>query len=214
MQTTERNFARRQTTATATAFNRFAGICAVLGGIVSLGYAISFVIITRLSSSLGNTLSALSLLLGGLLALVTLVALYSTVKQAMPEYALVAVMFSLAGAFGATIHGGYDLANNINPPTTSTDLPSAIDPRGLLTFGLASLGLFLFAGIIGRNRAFPKFLVYLSYLLAALLLVVYLGRLIILDANNPAIVVPAALAGFIINPLWYITVGIALLRNK
>ncbi len=146
--------------------------------------------------------------------MVTLSALYSSVKQSTPEYALTALMFSLAGALGATIHGGYDLANNINPPTTSTDLPSAIDPRGLVTFGLASLGLFLFAGIIGRNRAFPKFLVYLSYLLAVLLLVVYLGRLIILDANNPAIVAPAVLAGFIINPLWYITVGIALLRKK
>ena len=41
---------------------------------------------------------------------------------------------------------------------------------------------------MGRSRAFPTALVYLGYALAALLVITYLGRLIILDPTNPIIV--------------------------
>jgi hypothetical protein len=47
-------------------------------------------------------------------------------------------------ALGAAIHGGYDLANLINLPASAAalpDLPSQVDPRGLLTFGVMGLGL-------------------------------------------------------------------------
>ncbi len=43
--------------------------------------------------------------------------------------------------------------------------------------------------------------------LGILLVVLYLGRLIILEAKNPLIVVVALLSGFIVNPLWYSWLG-------
>ena len=57
-------------------------------------------------------------------------------------------------------------------------------------------------------------LVYGGYLLAALLVILYLGRLIILDANNPLILGPAALAGFLLGPGWYTWLGLTLLGAR
>src|SRR5438105_10801903 len=40
------------------------------------------------------------------------------------------------------IHGAYDLANVLHPPTSpAVDFPNAVDPRGVLTFGLAGIAL-------------------------------------------------------------------------
>jgi len=44
--------------------------------------------------------------------------------------------------------------------------------------------------------------------------VLYLGRLIILDAKNPLIVVVAVVSGFIVNPLWYVWLGGVLWQGR
>ena len=51
-------------------FDRFAGICAILAGIAGLLYAISFVVLKN------GMLSALFLMLGGLLSTLVLTAVY------------------------------------------------------------------------------------------------------------------------------------------
>ena len=60
----------------------------------------------------------------------------------------------------------------------------------------------------------PRGLAALGYVLAALLIVLYLGRLIVLDASNPRILGPALLRGFIVSPLWNAWVGIVLWRGE
>jgi hypothetical protein len=67
--------------------------------------------------------------------------------------------------------------------------------------------------LILRKRDLPRPLGYLGYLVAALEIVLYLGRLIIFEASNPIIVVPALLAGFIATPIWYIWLGVSLWRG-
>jgi hypothetical protein len=42
---------------------------------------------------------------------------------------------------------------------------------------------------------------------------IYLGRLIVFDATNPLLLGPAALEGFIVNPLWYIWLGLTFWRS-
>jgi hypothetical protein len=109
------------------------------------------------------------------------------------------------------VHGGYDLANSLHPPLSSNpDLPSAVDPRGLLTFGLTGIGLYTFALLMRRDRYFSGALAYLGAVSAALSIALYLGRLIILDPARPIIVLPALLEGFVVNPVWYVWVGVAL----
>jgi hypothetical protein len=92
-------------------------------------------------------------------------------------------------------------------------LPSQVDPRGLLTFGFTGIALFTFSWLIIRGRVLPSALGYVGYVSAVLLIVLYLGRLIVLDPANPVILIPALLNGFILNPVWYIWLGIALYRH-
>ena len=47
-----------------------------------------------------------------------------------------------------------------------------------------------------------------------LMIILYLGRLIVLQSTSLVIVIPALLEGFIVNPLWYIWLGFMFLRSK
>lgn len=120
----------------------------------------------------------------------------------------------LAGALGSAVHGGYDLANTINPPPSIPDLPNPVDPRGLLTFGVAGIALLVVAWLIGHGGRFPRGLGYLGYASAILLLALYLGRLIVLAPTSPVIVLPALLNGFLASPVFYLWLGLALLRGR
>ncbi len=165
-------------TTQSSSFERFAGLNAILAGIAGLLYSISFIVLKN------DLFIALFLMLGGLFATAALTGVYSRLKESDATFALWALLLGIAGSFGAIIHGGYDLANAINPPAVNnvlTSLPSVVDPRGLLTFGITGLGVFIIAWLMGRGKQFPQGLSYWGYLLAILLVLLYLGRLIILD---------------------------------
>ena len=90
-------------------FERFAGLCALLAGIGSFLYALVFLV-------LHNTgLSALVLLLVGLLSAAALVAVYLRLHETDAAFALWAFLMSVTGAIGSAIHGGYDLALALHP---------------------------------------------------------------------------------------------------
>lgn len=191
----------------------------MLAGASGFLYSVSFVVVARLAPEAGALLTALFLLLGGLLATAALVALHGRVRDAEPGFALWALGLGVFAAIGSALHGGYDLANVINPPAApstagaQSNLPSQIDPRGLLTFGVAGVALFAFAWLIRRGAALPRGLGALGYVSAALLVVIYLGRLIVLDPASPLILGPAGLEGFLVNPIWYVWLGLALRRT-
>lgn len=202
---------RSPDTTTTGAFARFAGICALLAAADGLLYATSFLV---LRSSL---LSSLFLMLGGLFSLVILSAVYQYIAETRASFALWAFLLSVTGALGTLIHGGYDLANTLHPLAISAaqaNLPDAVDPRGLLAFGVSGLGLLCIAWLIGQDRRFPRALSYWGYVTALFLLGLYLGRLIILDPASPLIAFPALLSGFILNPVWYAWLGTVLLRRS
>jgi hypothetical protein len=191
-----------------TSFETFAGWSAILAGLSGFLYSISFIVLRS------DILSALFLMLGGLFSIAALTALYQRVRETESGFALLGLLLGVSAALGSMIHGGYDLANALHPPASpNSDLPNAIDPRGVLTFGVAGLGLFILSWLLTQESSFPKGLAYLGYVSAILMIVLYLGRLIILEATNLAIVVPALLEGFIVNPLWYIWLGRMLARS-
>jgi len=190
-------------------FERFAGICAIFSGISGFLYAVAFIVLQN------DLLSGLFLMLTGLLSTAALVAVYERLRETDAAFALFGLLLGLAGALGSAVHGGYDLANAINPPPFVPDLlPNPVDPRGLLTFGVAGAALFVVAMLITRGGQFPRGLGYLAYLSAILLVVLYLGRLIFFDPTNPVVLVPALLNGFLVNPALYIWLGLALLRGR
>jgi hypothetical protein len=194
--------------ARSASFERFAGVCAALAGVSGFLYAVAFVVLQD------DSLSGLFLMVSGLLTTAALVAVYERLRETDPSFALLALLLGIAGALGSAVHGGYDLANTINPPPSIPEIPNPVDPRGLLTFGVAGAALFLVSWLIGRGGRFPGGLGYLGYLSAILLLALYLGRLIVFDPTNPVILVPALLNGFLVNPIFYLWLGLTLLRGR
>lgn len=193
------------------AYARFAGASAIGAAIVGLGYSIAFVIIKD------PLLYSLLLMIGAVLTSVAVIAFADRLRVVDAGFATWGMVLGLAGTLGAGVHGAYDLANAINPPSipvgSAVDLPSAIDPRGFLTFAVAGLGLLVLSWLARLHAGFPAGLGWLGLALGALLIVVYLGRLIVLDASSPLVLGPAALAGLIVNPAFYLWLGRELLRE-
>ena len=179
-----------------------------MAGAAGFLYSIAFVLLKD------QLTYSLCLLVGGLATTVVMVALYQRLRGVESGVAHLGLLLGVVAALGSVVHAGYDLGNAINPPaSTNLDLPNQVDPRGLLTFGVAGLALLAFAWLMSKGGRFPRSLAYLGYLLAVLLVLIYLGRLIVLDANSPLILGPAALTGLVVNPLWYVLLGLALMRS-
>jgi 4-amino-4-deoxy-L-arabinose transferase-like glycosyltransferase len=53
----------------------------------------------------------------------------------------------------------------------------------------------------------------IGFVFAVLLAILWIGRLVGGDAHDVALVLPAALAGFVASPLWYVSVGRELSRT-
>lgn len=209
---------------TRAGYERFAGVCALGAGVGSLLYSVAFVILKQ------PALYSALLMIGGLVMPAVLVGVYSRVRAAGAELAGLALLLGVVAALGSLSHGAYDLANALHPEAspaqvltaTSTaafnTLPSEIDARGVLTFGLAGVAILLFAYLIQRGGGLPRGLGLLGYVLGVLLVITYLGRLIVLDPTSSigtiAILAPAALTGLIVNPLWLFWLGAALLRGR
>lgn len=194
------------------AFERLGGYAAILAAIGGLLYSVGFTSVVQKRRTSAPELGAF-LLVGGLLIVIVLLALHQRVRVADPTFAALALVLGVAGALGSALHGAYDLANAVHPPAVppGADIPSAVDPRGVATFGLSGLALVIFAWLIVRSGKLPRALGYLGYVLGVLLVVIYLGRLFV---YNPApLLIPAALTGLIINPVWYIWLGVCLLRD-
>ena len=92
-------------------------------------------------------------------------------------------------------------------------LPFPVDPRGLLTFGVSGLGVLALSAAALRNASLPRNLARLGIALGVLLVLIYLGRLIVLDPKSFLILAPAGITGLIVSPLWYAWVGRELLRS-
>ena len=108
-------------------------------------------------------------------------------------------------------HGETRGKRELQPQGGTTNLPSQIDPRGLLTFGVAGLSIAAFTWLMSGAAGWPSRFVYLGFASAVLLVLIYLFRLI--APNSQAVLAPAALEGFIVNPLWYVWLGIELRRE-
>jgi hypothetical protein len=187
-------------------FARFSSLCAYLAAVAGLAYSITFVASTDDDTRFGEGLEGAFLLAGGLLAVAVFAALYQLVREREPGFALLALLLGVGGGFGAAIHGAYQLALAVDN-LSAEDSPNAIDPRGFLTFGVTGAAVALFAALLeGRLRL-------VGLVLAVLLGILWIGRLVGGDADDAALLLPAALAGLVANPLWYVLVGRELGRD-
>ena len=115
------------------AFDRWAGAAAIAASIGGVIYSAAFLggVVLGLNPALGTPVAAAALLVGGMLGIVVMVAIYR--RLGTGPAALIGLVFALMGALGGIVHGGYDLANALNPPSvdvlTEAGLPSPLDPR-------------------------------------------------------------------------------------
>jgi hypothetical protein len=197
-------------------FERFAGACAALVALGGVGYAIAFVFNVRSAPRGAGYASALFLLGGGLVSTVVMIAVYHRLRVTDPSFALLGLLLGVAGALGSSIHGGFDLALLVKRPANSISNIGAnpIDPRGLLTFGFTALALMVIGWLIIRGALLPKALGYLAVVGGVLLIVVYLGRLIVLNPKSPGLLTAAVISGFILSPAWFLWVGSILWRGQ
>lgn len=148
------------------------------------------------------------LTLGGMFSIKVFLALYERLKAVDDSFAKTFLVLGVAGALGTLVHGGYDLANSINPPTgVNLSLPSQIDPRGLMAFGITGLAVLKASYLAKRVKNFPPNLALLGILSGILLVIIYLGRLIVLDPTQPVLKYSILAEGFVVNPLWYLWLG-------
>jgi hypothetical protein len=200
-------------------YQRLAGGAAILAGVGGFVYSIAFIggVVLEGAPEAGMAVASTALLVGGVLTLVVVVEIHAIVRGEAPDLATLGAILAAAGAIGASVHGGYDLANVLHPPVSDilavNELPNPVDPRGLLTFGFAGAGLLVLAWLLRRSGTVPRRLGNLGVAVGALLVVVYLGRLIVLDPTNPLVAGPAALVGFILSPAFYIWLGTVLRRR-
>jgi hypothetical protein len=200
-------------------YDRLAGTAAILAGIGGFVYSIAFIggVVLGAAPGAGLFVASAALLVGGILTAIVVVAIHARVSGLAPQLAGLGVALALIGALGASVHGGYDLANVIHPPVSDVlavnEVPNPIDPRGLLTFGVAGLGLLILAWLLRRSATVPTGLATLGIVVGALLLIVYLGRLIVLTPTNPLVAGPAALVGFVLSPAFYVWLGLSLRRR-
>ncbi len=195
-------------------FERFAGLCAIVVGLSGLAYAIAFVTLLSDATKAADALSNALLIFAGLLSIAVLTAVYGRLRDTDEGFALLALILGVTGAAGSIAHGGHELAKIINPPDLDPSLPNPTDPRGLFTFGLTALAGFVVAMLILRGAALPRGLAYVGIASGVLLLLVYFGRLIVLDPKEPWVLASAVLVGFVLNPIWYLWVGLTFWRSE
>jgi hypothetical protein len=200
-------------------YERAAGSAAIVAGIAGIVYSVAFLggVVAGWAPQPGIIVASIALMLGALLSVAVLVAVYRRLDGDPAAVGLVGLVLVATAAAGAVAHGGYDLANAINPPVSDVlaqaNLPNPVDPRGLMTFGLSGLGLLVLSLLGRRAAALPDRLATLGAVVGALLVIVYLGRLVILIPTNPLVAGPAALTGLILSPAFYVWLGLELRRR-
>ena len=199
-----------------TRFDRWAGWAAALSIPASLEYTVGFVGGSRgwVDATVGAEMAASGLMIGGLLSAVALFAVYARVRDA-GSLATLGLVLGLAGTMGAALHGAYDLANVLHPEAAGTlgAGPFPADPRGFLTFGVAGLGVLALSRAGMATTGLPRNLLTLGLAFGVVLVVIYLGRLIVLDPNSMLVLGPAVV-GAVISPVWYGWLAALLLRER
>lgn len=186
-------------------YDRYAGWLSILAGVAGIGYALAFVVLKDAE------LQGVFLTLAPLLAVAGLVAVFQRVREIDAGYATLALALGAFGSLAASTHGAYDLANVLHAPTAGVpDLPSAVDPRGYGTFGLTGIALGLLAWLAGRSTELPGWVSPLGIVLGLVLVITWLARLIVLDAESILVLGPALVSG-LLSPIFFLLLGAWLL---
>jgi hypothetical protein len=187
-------------------FNKIGGYSAIIVGVLSILYAIFYLIISRQSEALGITGSWLILEASGIFSSAAYVGLYGRVRSTNEGLALWALLLGVMASFATLVHGGYE-AHVVGQASSL----SQVDPNGLATFGVVGLVSLLFSWLVVRGGGLAKNFGYLGIFNALLLIVLYFATV---AGSMPIILLSGGLTSVIIGPIWWIWLGLQLIREK
>jgi hypothetical protein len=189
-------------------FDRTASWMAYLSAAVALAYSVSFGYYVREGDRWAQYTSSGLLIAGGLIGLPVLVAIYLRVRHVDEGFAIVGLLVAAAAAFGTVLHGAHDIAVFAHPDkvTTSADYPNFTDPRGFSTFALFGLGMIVLAAMT-RGAGFAKPIPLVGAISGVLAVIVYIGRVTVLDPKRWWVAIAAVGAGVVGVPLWNVLVA-------
>ncbi len=201
------------TTARSSAFDRFAGAAAMVVGLGGIVYAVLFITLLHKYTKGADAVSALLLMVGGVATTAVLIAVYGRLAPVDPGFALWALVIGVAGAIGSALHGAFDLAPLAHKVATSPIGANPTDPRGFATFALFALAVVVISWLILRGGGFDRRLAYIGFVAAALLMLIYLGRLIAYNPNIAWLKAAAYASGLVVNPVFFVWLGLELRKN-
>jgi hypothetical protein len=169
--------------------SRFAALSATLVGILSIAYAIFYLLISRQSPFIGGLGSWIIMAASGFLSRVVYVALYTRLKEIEETTALWAMVLGVGASFATILHGGYQALllarfSNTTQPLNDTltnlqSLPSQADPGGLATFFLVGIVTLIFSSLMLRmpSRVFSRNLGILGLVNGTVLIILYFATI-------------------------------------
>jgi hypothetical protein len=217
------------------AFDRLGPLAAIGVAVLSVLYAVAYLVITPaaqrdgdagaffrsyLAHPTGLRIASLCLGLSGILSGVAVVALVRRVEHHGPTAARWAATLGVGAGLATSLHGFGDLfavdklAHRFESGDSTTrsavvlaqGLPSAVDPRGLATFGVAGMVAATLGMLLRREhgRLGP-----LGMVLGADLVALFVATAVRID---PLVLVTGGLASLALGPVWWIGVGRLLRR--
>jgi hypothetical protein len=184
---------------------------AVAVGVTLFLHSAASLVLVHADKRLGGALSALLLLIAGMLISLLNVGLYNHLREVHETFALWLLIIGSFTAFGLVAHGGYDLAvSTQQTPDKVLDTsgePHAVDPFGMLTFGLTGITVAGWTWLKGKSNDYHSGFVRLGYTLAVLLAFIFLGRLLVLDPEGGIMLGLLAITGLALHPAWYLWLG-------
>lgn len=201
-------------------FDRFGGAAAMLTGVLSILYAVFFLIISKAPDDIGRLGSWIILAFGGLVGSAAYVALYQRVRSQNEGLALWGMLLGIGQTFFTFTNAVtqalliYNLQSGVLPRTAfdaARAVPQAGDPGGVWAFFIFAISSAVFGQLILNGKTLPRNLGYVAWLNAVLLVLLFLGNI----TGTPLLIYAAGgLTSVIVTPLWWIWTGRALASQK
>ena len=188
-------------------FPRFGGASAILVGLLSIAYALFYLVISRQAPFIGILGSWIILAASGIFSSAAYVALYSRLKPAGEGFALWALLLGVMASMATLAHGVYEALLML--AGTTQEVPSQVDPAGLASFFIVGIVAFVFGRLIVRSGLLPTRLGYLGMFNALLLVVLFFASA---ASVQTLILISGGLTSIIVGPIWWIWLGWQLLR--
>jgi hypothetical protein len=195
-------------------FFRFGAVSAIVVGVLSVLYAIFYLVIARQAEFLGLYGSWLILAASGLFSSAAYVALYQRLRPGGEGFALWALLLGVGASFATLQHGAYEaglLRAARGAGIAALRVPSEVDPAGLAAFFVVGIVSFLFGWLIVRSGLLPRALGFVGIFNALLLVILYLASA---GELQGLILLSGGLTSLILGPVWWIWLGIALQRRE